>query len=222
VPTAADEDYQWRTTESGNRIRLIYYQITYRKLSKGTAVRVFRTDPDREEESALDRLSTRWHRAGESPWGRIERIRAKAASAKILPGETQELLRLAGPGVVYELKIEIDPADPVLWNDSGLTDALVLEATWDGALHPQVCVPLAALFAAPDPRRDVLGVWSGCLGKQYYTYLPMPFARSAVLRLSNRSRQLVTVGVHCNWRKGPSKGLSMVSGQFRNVTSRAT
>ncbi len=34
VPTAPDDQYQWRTTESGERIRHVYYQITYRKLPR--------------------------------------------------------------------------------------------------------------------------------------------------------------------------------------------
>ena len=53
VPTAPDEHYQWRITESGDRIRHVYYQITYRSLPEQAPVQPFHASLEAREVEAL-------------------------------------------------------------------------------------------------------------------------------------------------------------------------
>ena len=116
-------------------------------------------------------------------------------------GDAAELLRLSGPGVIYELRLKLENPRSLRASDEPLTDLLDLELTWDGASRPQVSVPVGALFACPDAEQDVAGFWCGCLQGTYYTYLPMPFARSARLGGYNRAARAMTVTIQTAYRR---------------------
>ena len=116
-------------------------------------------------------------------------------------GDAAELLRLSGPGVIYELRLKLENPRSLRASDEPLTDLLDLELTWDGASRPQVSVPVGALFACPDSQQDVAGFWCGCLHGTYYTYLPMPFARSARLGVHNRAARAMTVTIQTAYRR---------------------
>lgn len=201
VPTAPDEQYQWRTTESGDRIRHVYYQITYRSLPDGAYVQPFRASLQQREVQALRRITQLWGRSGSSPWTAGPAMTSGSRKVTVRAGEAIELLRLGGPGVIYELRLKLDNPRSRKAPDEPLTDLLDLKITWDEAPKPQVSVPFGAMFVSPDTQENVAGFWSGCLDGTYYMYLPMPFARSARVRTDNRARREATVTAQWTYRQ---------------------
>jgi hypothetical protein len=201
VPAAPDEQYQWRTTESGNRIRHVYYQITYRSLPEEAPVQPFRANLEARDVKALGQIAELWGRPGSSPWTAGPSMMSRSRKVTVPARQATELLRLNGPGVIYELRLKLEDSRPRGVSDEPLADLLDLEMTWDGASKPQVSAAIGALFACPDARQDVAGFWCGCLDGTYYTYLPMPFARSARIRVHNRAGRDATMTAWWTYRQ---------------------
>jgi len=80
------------------------------------------------------------------------------------------------------------PPDPVF---TEILRNARLVATWDGALTPQVDVPLGRLFASSIGPTRVKGLPVGVGNERMYCWLPMPFASSALVRLINDSAEVV-------------------------------
>ncbi len=113
-------------------------------------------------------------------------------------------MNLPGPGVIHALRLAVHPVGSAPLTEA-IREASQLEITWDGAANPQIAVPLAAFFAAPNDRVEVRGIWSGCTKGRYYNYLPMPFARSALIRVSNPDP--VRVDLEVSYREGAIRAL---------------
>lgn len=102
----------------------------------------------------------------------------------IAPGETKVLAEIAGPAVIQNL----------WFTCSGLPDIyaeylrnLIIKMYWDGEEEPSVEVPFGNFFGCGFSRREpwqskYVGVTSG----GFYSYFPMPFAKSARIEIENR------------------------------------
>ena len=64
VPTAPDDKYEHRKTETGKEIPLVFYQITYRKFQPGTLVKRFQWNLEETEKDAFDKVRVQWANAG--------------------------------------------------------------------------------------------------------------------------------------------------------------
>jgi hypothetical protein len=124
-------------------------------------------------------------------------------------GRTVTIADLAGPGVVRTIHIAQCCAELVSKNPKEAAIAargVVLEITFDDAGTPSVVVPLADFFA------------DGCCGKashfstpyfekapeSYNCFVPMPFARRAVLRLRNETPFDIATFGGVEWEALPS------------------
>jgi hypothetical protein len=197
VPTAADQQYQWRTTETGERIRHVYYQITYRRFAAETTVHPFEANWVPGERAAFEEVRKLWNRAGSSPWSSVEGITTTTRLTDLDGGRDATLFEIAGPAVGYELRLTVRPSTTVADQLESLADGLDIEIHWDGAEKPQISAPLGTFFASPDFRHDVTSLLIGCQRGSYFCFLPMPFARNAKLRICNRSD--VSVQVQAQW-----------------------
>jgi hypothetical protein len=193
VPTAPPERYSYRENSAKQKIPHIYYQLTYRKLPAGSPVSPFEAALAAPETAARKAAEAVWNRCGEplvAPPGRVQRVKVE-----VPPGSHTELLSLPGPGTVEALRLRIEGDAPAR--------ALGLEAYWDGVTEPAISAPVGTLFAAPDRKSDVKGLWLGCRQGEYYCYLPMPFRRSARFAVRSTAATPVTVELTATTRDQP-------------------
>ena len=121
------------------------------------------------------------------PDGRLERIvtTGSGAAAKVAPGDTVVLLSLAGPGVVRRIRITLASPDPH-W-----LRRVALRMHWDDEVQPSVHVPLGDFFGNGFELRPYASLAMGFAGEGFYSYLPMPFARSAHIVLENGTGETI-------------------------------
>lgn len=181
VPTAPDDEYQWRTNSEGRRIPHVYYQITYRTFPAAVRVRPFRRDLESAEREALERARSIWRRAGDSPWGDVQGLEENHVRASCPPGERAVLFDVQGPAVIYRLGIRLLTPGPPRGR---------LEIHWDDGPKPAVTAPLGAFFASPGGA-EVKGLWLGRRGDEFYCHLPMPFRRRAVISLRGEGEEAI-------------------------------
>jgi len=116
-------------------------------------------------------------------------------SVRLAPGETRELARLTGPGVVTQLWCAVAQrgAEPA---DHDHLRRLVLKVTWDDSPHPSVLVPLGDFFGAGCGGADTAAPLQRAAagGRGFRCRFAMPFAAGARFELiSELSRTPVVV-----------------------------
>ncbi len=196
-PTAPPDQYNYRQNAAGERIPHIYYQITWRKLPAGSAVRTFRWDLPDEERQALERVLEMWRSAGEPP---VDSGLLESHSEKTVePGGRAALFKIDGAGVIRSIQIEV--GDP---------GGLAIDLTWDGAKEPQVAVPLGPFFGCRDGipgKADVRGLWFSHVAGRFVCRFPMPFRRGAAVALRSQHSKPSQVRAILRWdRKAPPAG----------------
>lgn len=204
VPTLPDDSkYQWRTDASGVKNRHVYFQLSYRLLPKEMKVRAFETPFSSTESNALDEYRRICDSAGKSPWT-SQSFSSQSRDAEIASGTTADLFNLNGPGVLCGLRMTVKSAGDALTPRD--FESLRIEMRWDDsdeAHRPQVRAPLATFFASPSALSDVRGLLAGCRNGEFYTYLPMPFAKSACIRVVNEGPRGVLLSASCDLRREP-------------------
>ena len=125
---------------------------------------------------AATRRSSSWDRSG----GNDDYVR-------IAPGETHDLLDLAGPGCVTRLYVAMVAPEPTDYRDA------VLRCWWDGEDTPSVEVPLGDFFGVTHGRmREYASFFTAVnpgmgASSGLNAYFPMPFSAGARIALENRS-----------------------------------
>jgi hypothetical protein len=123
------------------------------------------------------------------------------------PGQTLVLAEIAGPGCIVHFRDNITSEEP------HHLQLHVLRAFWDGEKTPSVEVPIGDFFGVGfgftekfasallciDQRPGVL-TNSAAYGAARNCYIPMPFARSAHLTLSNYGKRPSTHWFEVNYR----------------------
>ncbi len=97
--------------------------------------------------------------------------------------ETKTLLNVTGSGSVRRIWITLPDRDPKTLR------SIRLDMFWDGAKSPAVSVPLGDFFGAIQGRITKLEneLFVNPEGRSFNSYIPMPFARSARITLTNES-----------------------------------
>lgn len=173
-PTAPPDRYQYRHNARGERIPHLYYQVTWRRLPAGAAVRPFSRELEPAERVALARWREVCAQAGASPWPADQSGRTHAFTRTIAPGATETIFQHDGPGTLAGLRFETDRPE-----------ALEILCHWDGQEQPAVAAPLGPFCGVGEtrPPSEVRGLWLGFAGGVFYQYLPMPFHRAARVKL---------------------------------------
>ena len=119
--------------------------------------------------------------------GRLQRIvtPGSGVNAEVAAGDTAVLLALTGPAVVRRIRIALTSSDPH-W-----LRRVALRMHWDDEIEPSVHVPLGDFFANGFERRVYASLAMGVTSEGFYSYLPMPFARSARIVLENGTSESI-------------------------------
>jgi hypothetical protein len=105
------------------------------------------------------------------------------AFGKLPPGETATLLDYRdGAGIVKRIWATVSDRSPLMLR------SLVIRCYWDGAEKPAVEVPFGDFFCCGDEMRPFENeLFASPEGKSFNAFIPMPFARSARITVTNES-----------------------------------
>lgn len=164
-----------------------YYDVGYETYPRGADIESYEAD-DRAMLRSLDQAAAVWQRAGADP--RILPAGRRHAGTTRVPADgAARLLRIRGSGAIRAIRIALDRYD-----DATLR-AVRLQARWDGSAKTAVNAPLSELFlTGAGEREPATGLLAGYSPERHegYLYFPMPFRRSAALRLVNPTGAPVT------------------------------
>ncbi len=123
--------------------------------------------------------------ASENPISNLDRIRY------IKPGETKVLFDVKGPAVIRHIWLTFNEARPN-WLEAGGSarpDEVILRMYWDDAKEPAVEAPIGDFFGSGfGLRKELKSVPVQVEGGDGYNcYWPMPFARHAVITITNEN-----------------------------------
>jgi hypothetical protein len=109
-------------------------------------------------------------------------------SDDLAPGETKQLLKINGPGIINRIWITVNDRSP------DMLRSLRLEMFWDGAATPAVSVPLGDFFGMGLGRTAAFhnALFADPEGRSFICYIPMPFKRGALIRITNESSRRLT------------------------------
>jgi hypothetical protein len=167
-----------KITEAGTPAAKDYYNIDYVLYPAGTAVTSFTGQEDRSAQDAL------WKSVGTNPNGTDPTdMTVTGTAATTAPGATSVLANITGPRELTELRVTIPGLGSQ--NALGLLSSVRLQIAWDGETTPSVDAPLGNFFATGALNGPVRALPIGWNNGTAYCYFPMPFAKSAQVRLYN-------------------------------------
>ena len=165
--------------------RRLWFQFTFHRLESGAGVTSFRGNED------LGGLTSLVGTDGADPWG-PDAGTFEQRRTSLDPGEDEVLRAYETPGTLTGLRLRVPPA---AWSTTRL------RLVFDDRMS--VDLPLEDFFGAtpaPGMRSALLGRDDGDI---LYAWLPLPFWRSAVVRLYNGGDEVVTAWYEVRRRPGP-------------------
>jgi len=166
-----------------------YWQLTYTTYPSETKVKTLRWPLRQSETEELARVRETWLEAESRPPA-TPATWAESRELTVKPSQAHEL-RIEGCGVIRQMRISTWPRSPEPLRDTRL------QIRWDGCVEPSVDVPLGYFFGNADYGFANEGHFNslllGVTPSEAYSCFPMPFERSAVGRLENRSTHRVAV-----------------------------
>ena len=151
-----------------------YYQVSESALPRGTSVETFAWPLPERDVAALEKARAVWTAMKLPEAGELR----EAALA-----DWKEGVVFAGPGVIRRLEFEPDWGKiPEESRDAALRDWMV-SIRFDGGTNESVRVPLGDLCGVPWRRVRAHSLYFGMEGATLFCAFPMPFAKSAEIRL---------------------------------------
>lgn len=166
----------------GDRVRGLYYHVGYRSYGPGTMVQSFQPKElplltDLIEDTADALVETYPSSEGRS---------AGVVAEVVYTGKSATVADIEGPAEIVELRLQVVPRDPVRpdsLEEWRLYRSLILEAWFDG--EKCVEVPVGDFFGSAPGLVRYRTLPMEVEGQSLICRLPMPFAKSAVLKVTN-------------------------------------
>ncbi len=163
----------------------LFFQIHYTRFVPEKRVESFTGQLTAADQARLAAVRAAWDREAVAP--APAGCAAAAATLDLAPGAAGALEPLNGPAVIRRLSITPDFAALKRAADrERLLRDTVLTITWDGAEAPSVAVPLGDFFGSTWRRLRYQSLFFGMTGDTFLAAFPMPFAKSAAIRIENQ------------------------------------
>jgi len=168
-----------------------YYHFTYTTYPKDTILPTFKRNLWPAESKALDKAAKILTQGIDPTRTRPAGWRTSHDYTEVIHGQTQGVVKLPGPRAITELKVKMDlPESP---EDRKMLRELVLQIYWDGEKEPSVCVPLGDFFGTAPGVNKYKSLPLGMTDEGFYSYWYMPFAESAVVKVTNDGEKTRTI-----------------------------
>ena len=165
--------------------RIMFHQIQYRLYPDGQSIQSYHVGWSEEERVALQKARDFWADPGITAKKLLDTADQQVVNTAISlePGETIDIFQLGEGGRINGL--EIGPAGTF----EGPYKDVILQAFWDGESTPAINSPLADFFGYAYGATSMQSLLIGSRDDLNYSYFPMPFDESAVLRLTYPNRE---------------------------------
>jgi hypothetical protein len=165
-----------------------YYNVGYITYEAGTQIASFSASQNTSVQQAL------FSNAGQNPHPADATEQTLTKTINLVPNASADIASLNGSRLITELRLDVPGFG------AGLTplqlDAYRIQMSWDGEASPSVDVPLAQFFAMNTSwDRDIKAIPLGKTQGSFYCYFPMPFAKSATIRLVGGASAAAANGV---------------------------
>jgi hypothetical protein len=171
-----------------------YYHVNCRTYPKTTTVESFAMGKLAELQRDLDRAALALNEPQRAaPRGPTQK-RAIFAP-RVAPGETKQLFEIKAGGAIREIRLNLGAE-----NSEEVLRGCVLLGVFDGEEKPSVWAPVGDFFGSAPGLNPYQSLPLGMLGGgEMYCHWVMPFEKSAVFSLVNRSSREVVARVGCQW-----------------------
>jgi len=170
-----------------------YYHFTYGTFGKDTIVPTFRRKLTPEQSAALDRADQGLQNCGVDPAGKRDGQITETKTVEIASGQTLQIMELTGPRAITSIRVRLRV--PPVPEDRDVLREMAISIQWDDLEQPGVWAPLGDFFgtaAGANAYRSLplgmttkVGNEHGSLDTDAYCFWYMPFAKKAVVKLSN-------------------------------------
>ena len=172
--------------EDSGAPRKVYYQVSESHLPRGTPVETFAWPLPERDVAALAKAQALWA-AGEWPAAGVVQVHRLS--------DWQQTVTVQGPATIRRLEFEPDWAQiPESDRDAALRDWMVA-IRYDNSTFDSVQVPLGDLCGVPWRRLRAQSLYFGMVDDTLLCAFPMPFERSAEIRLESTRVKPVPVNI---------------------------
>jgi hypothetical protein len=155
---------------------LRFHQTQYRTLRKEDKVKSFSNDLFRSHHETFDIVADVWNRK-RSPLAEYgNNLKSRKLSLQLRNGSEETLLSLATGGRV--VGIELDAGSLL-----HVYRKITFTAEWDSESEKAIDLPLHDFFGFAFGKPSMHSILLGSGSQKFYSYLPMPFDKSATLKL---------------------------------------
>lgn len=171
-----------------------WYEYTYQLFTEDPGLDSWTPDAGRQ---MMPALISAWTNSPVSNFKPGKGDKEEKETRKAGPGKTAVLWKSRKAGSIAALQIKFEPA-----NDTNAFFNTWLKVTFDGAATPQIEAPLGCFFGAyrTSLKSDYASLLLGYSNSTAYCYFPMPFWKSAVIELENRSQEKVKVAAAIDYQ----------------------
>lgn len=156
--------------------RKVYYQVSESRLPRGTPVETFAWPLPERDAAALEQARRIWS---------ANRLPEAGVMQEIKLTDWRQGVRFDGPAIIHRIEFEPDwSAIPANLRDAALRDWMV-SIRYDDSPHDSVQTPLGDLCGMPWRRVRARSLYFGMEDAHLFCAFPMPFAKSAVLKLAS-------------------------------------
>lgn len=135
--------------------------------------------------------------------GGMENLAAKGHPSELVkPGESRELLKVKGPGIIKRIWMTVSDRSPQTLR------AMTIEIYWDNAAKPAVSVPLPDFFGIGLGRIMPFenALFSSPEGRSFNCYIPMPYNTAARIVVRNESGSVQNLFYDVDFLRTPPHG----------------
>lgn len=153
-----------------------FHQTQYRTLSKGDNVKSFSSEMFRSHQDAFEQVASLWNKTRSPLAAYGASVKSKKISVTLRSGADQQILSMNTGGRVIGLELAAGSLLPVYRK-------ILLSARWDNEAKKAIDLPLHDFFGFAFGKASMQSILLGSDAERLYSYLPMPFDKTAEIKL---------------------------------------
>lgn len=191
------------------------YEVTYIEFPPGVPIRSFELALNHDDVGYFRKWRDTWNKSDMRYHVRgVEQVHK--SSTRIWPAKDVLVAPFDGPGTITEFEMKVESADPAI------LQKLWLQVFFDGAKGPAVLAPIGDFFGRSSPdSSNYNSVVLGNLDGRMWCRFPMPFRKSAVVRVVNNTDQMVDFWYTITWRPGAVDDANYFFARYRSAAAEA-
>jgi hypothetical protein len=160
---------------TGKQMR--FHQTQYRTLTKTDNVKSFTDEMFRAHSATVESVAATWNKSRTPLQTYGTKLKSRKINLVLRPGIEESLFTLTTGGRIVGIELATG-------NLNHLYRQIMLSARWDEESRKAIDVPLHDFFGYAFGKPSMQSIMLGANSQHLYSYLPMPFDKSAELKLT--------------------------------------